>query len=167
MPWYVISIDVDTDKFLQKYAGFPHTIKSGISEVIYFRKTDKGIYERDAGGVYSGYVFMEATEAVILKLHDQLTESRLGSVLGMEHTGKPAKLSEVEIDDIRKTMQSNKDGAFPQGSKVRVTYGPYEDMEGEVIQIIGPVANVRIPLRKGHSYAEIGLDNLVLVAEKV
>lgn len=167
MPWYVISIDVDTDKFLQKYTSIPQAIKVGISEIIYFRKTDKGIYERDAGGVYSGYVFIEAAESVIMKLHEQLTESRLGSVLGVEEAGKPAKLSVAEVEDIRRTMQSNNNGAFPQGSRVRVTYGPYEDMEGEVVQIIGPVASVRIPLRKGHSYAEIGLDNLALVEDKV
>jgi transcription antitermination factor NusG len=161
--WYIIHLFIETEKFITKYHALSFTTRKLVKELLYFKKPDKGLYEREGGGAFAGYVFVEVYEDNVKLLHRALRQAAIGEILGYsEGVAKP--LSQEEIDHIMKTMQSGRDSKFQPGQRVRIKTGPYEGMDGTVVNIVGQSVSVKVQLLRSSSVAETEMANLEEIA---
>lgn len=161
--WYVLSLFTELDRFVAKYPSLPAPVLATVTEVLYFQKPDRLLYEREAGGVFVGYVFVQVKIGGIRPLNRALRQAGLGEVLGYQE-GVAQPLTQAEIDRVIEAMRSQKPDRFPVGARVRIKAGPYEGFDGVVSHVVGHVVRVKVQLRRTLSYAEISMDNLDLVA---
>lgn len=157
--WYIIHLYVETEKFLTRYHSLPYSTRKLVKELLYFKKPDKALYEREGGGVFAGYVFAEVFSENVKPLHRALRQAAIGEILGYSE-GATKPLSQAEIDHIMETMRSGQDSKFQIGQYVRIKNGPYEGMEGVISNIVGQLVCVKVALLRSTSIAETEMSNI-------
>ena len=159
MTWFIVHLFQEQDKFLEKYKSLPEKIKSSVKELIYFQRPDKKLYERDSA-MFVGYVFVDMVEERSWDLHYSLKSSGMGEILKDGRLFH--KMSDEEVEWVMKEMRTSEDIVLRPGSTVVAKEGPFEGMEGVVIQVVGQNAKIKVPLRRGSVIAEVAIENLEL-----
>ncbi len=161
--WYVLCLHVDIEKFLHKYGLIHKKTKDLVDDLVYFKKPDKGLYERDSGNVFVGYVFAKIATKNLRAFHSALMKAELGEILGYKE-GQARPLTDEEMSRVLDVMKNTKTPKFRVGQLVKITNGPYEGMVGAVSSQIGQTVMVKVALRRTESYAEVSLDSLEVAA---
>lgn len=161
--WFTVSLYVELEKYLSRYNSLRASTRKLVDDMIYFRKPDRGLYEREVGGVFIGYVFVKLKPKNVMEFQRALKAAGLGEILGYSD-GVARPLTQEEFSHITEVMKSHKQPRFSIGKNVVVKNGPYEGLEGLVSNIIGQQITVKFQLRRSISYADISIENLDEVA---
>lgn len=155
MKWYVIHLLVELDKFLTRYHTLPQRVREQVTELVTLRRPEKGMYQRDLG-MFVGYVFLQARPGAIGLVDDALQSARIAEVLTVPLSKKGRSyvpLSQDDEDWLYGMLRTPSTAILVPGTRVTITTGPYEGMQGTVEYVVGQTVAVRVPLRKATSLA--------------
>jgi transcription antitermination factor NusG len=150
--WYVLHLFVELDKFLSRYQSLPKKVRANVHDLVTFRQASKGLYQRDLA-MFVGYVFVKIDPRQISHLNEALRNEGIAEVLTRPGTRYLMPMHPDEVQWVYDLMQSRSDGSFVPGTRVRITRGPFEGMEGEVDTVAGHQVAVRVNLRRSTSLA--------------
>ena len=159
MAWFIVHLFQEQDKFLEKYKSLPEKIKTSVKELIYFQRPDKKLYERDSA-MFVGYVFIDIAEERSWDFHYALKSSGMGEILKDGRSFH--RMTDGEVEWVMKEMRTSEDIILRPGTTIVVKEGPFEGMEGIVIQVVGQNAKIKVPLKRGSVIAEVEIENLEL-----
>lgn len=166
MNWYVLHLLVELDKFLTRYHSLPQRLREHVAELVTLRRPEKGMYQRDLG-MFVGYVFLQTSPEVIAQIDDSLQNARIAEVLKLvvNRRGKAyVPLSAEDEEWLYGMLKTPTTNTLTLGSRVMITTGPYEGMQGTVEYVVGQTVAVRVPLKKASSLALCVPDDLEAVA---
>lgn len=150
--WYVLHLFVELDKFLTRYQSLPKKVRAHVEELVTLRQPSKTLYQRDLA-MFVGYVFVRVDPVSIGLLHDALRSEGIGEVLTSPGARFLMPMKPEEVQWVLQLLQSKSDGTVTPGSKVRITRGAFEGMEGVVDAVAGQTVSVRVKLQRSVSLA--------------
>lgn len=150
--WYVLHLFVELDKFLSRYHSLPKKVRAHVHEVVTLRQPSKTLYQRDLA-MFVGYVFIQVDPKAIKAVHEALRSEGIAEVLTPPGSRFLLPMRPEEVQWVFQLMQSKTDGSITPGSKVRITRGAFEGMEGIVDSVAGQTVAVRVRLRRSVSVA--------------
>lgn len=150
--WYVLHLFVELDKFLTRYQTLPKKVRAHVQEMVTLRQPSKTLYQRDLA-MFVGYVFIQVDPRSIRIVHDALRTEGIAEVLTQPGSRLLLPMQPEEVQWVYQLMQSKTDGTITPGTKVRITRGAFEGMEGVVDSVAGQTVAVRVRLRRSVSLA--------------
>lgn len=150
--WYVLHLFVELDKFLARYQALPKSIRAHVQELVTLRQPSKTLYQRDLA-MFVGYVFVQVDARAIRLVNDALRTEGIAEVLTQPGSRLLLPMRPEEVQWVYQLLQSKTDGTVSPGSKVRITKGAFEGMEGVVDSVAGQTVAVRVKLRRSVSLA--------------
>jgi transcription antitermination factor NusG len=130
-----------------------------ISEIRQWKDRKKTVLEP----ILRGYIFIKADEAE--------RRAALAQVRCICERGRPAAIPEVQILNLKNFIHAERQyvstGGIMKGTKVRITNGPFKDVEGVVVQETnGKYLAVSIELLKRTILTYISDEDLLAVVRK-